>query len=214
GFFGTVTAEPPARATLGSDVVVHGAGDGAVAIGFAGATAVAASSAIGAVDLAAHGKSGGDGIASALYRNIEIAPGESREFFVVLAVSTSRGGALDAARKLLSGPQAASAVARELMDADIQTFLTRLPALSHPDPRVVRFYQQAALQLLYARWKVGKTFILDPWYATCGLDSGGMCTYAWDLSYIAIPFALLDPSGMRAMLVAMPNAPLTEHYSI
>ena len=214
GFFGTVTAEPPAPASLGTDVVVHDAGDGAVAIGFAGASAVAAASTSAALDLAAHGKSGGTGTASALYRAIELAPGESREFFVVLAVSTSQGEALDAARRLLSDPQAASAAARKLMDADIQTFLTRLPALSHPDPRVVRFYQQAALQLLYARWKVGKTFILDPWYATCGLDSGAMCTYAWDLSYIAIPFALLDPSGMRGMLVAMPNAPLTERYSI
>ena len=214
GFFGTVTAEPPAPASLDSDVVVHDAGDGAVAIGFSDSTPVAAASISEALDLAAHGKSGGEGTASALYRNIELAPGESRTFFVVLTVSTSRVGALDAARKLLSDPQAARAAARELMDADIQTFLNRLPALSHPDPRVVRFYQQAALQLLYARWKVGKTFILDPWYATCGLDSGAMCTYAWDLSYIAVPFALLDPGGMRGMLVAMPNAPLTEHYSI
>jgi hypothetical protein len=195
-------------------VVVHDAGDGAVAIGFAGSSAVAASSASEALDLATQGKSGGDGAVSALYRTLELAPGESREFFVVLAVSTSKGGALDAARKLLSDPQAASAAARKLMDTDIQTFLTRLPALSHPDPRVVRFYQQAALQLLYARWKVGKAFILDPWYATCGLDSGGMCAYAWDFAYIAVPITLLDPAGMRGMLVALPNAPLTEHYDI
>jgi hypothetical protein len=214
GFFGTVTAEPPAPASVGADVVVHDAGDGAVAIGFAGASAAAASSASGALNLAAHGKSGGDGAASTLYRTIELAPGESRAFFVVLAVSTSRGGALDAARKLLSDPQAASAAARELMDADIQTFLTRLPALSHPDPRVVRFYQHAALQLLYARWKVGKTFVLDPWYASLGLDSGGMDSYAWDFGYAAIPLTLLDPAGMRAMLVAMLNAPLTEHFDI
>jgi hypothetical protein len=214
GFFGTVTAEPPAPASVGPDVVVHDAGDGAVAIGFAGSSAVAASSASEALDLATQGKSGGDGAVSALYRTLELAPGESREFFVVLAVSTSKGGALDAARKLLSDPQAASAAARKLMDTDIQTFLTRLPALSHPDPRVVRFYQQAALQLLYARWKVGKAFILDPWYATCGLDSGGMCAYAWDFAYIAVPITLLDPAGMRGMLVALPNAPLTEHYDI
>ena len=214
GFFGTVTAEPPAPATLGADVVVHDAGDGAVAIGFAGASAVAASSASAALDLAAHGKSGGDGTASALYHTIELAPGESRTFFVVLVVSTSGGGALDATRKLLSDPQAASAAARELMDADIQTFLTRLPALSHPDPRLVRFYQHAALQLLYARWKVGKTFVLDPWYASLGLDSGGMDSYAWDFGYAAIPLSLLDPAGMRAMLVALLNAPLTKYFDL
>jgi len=214
GFFGTVTAEPPAPASVATDVVVHDAGDGAVAIGFAGSSAVAASSASEALDLATQGKSGGDGAVSALYRTLELAPGESREFFVVLAVSTSGGEALDAARQLLSDPQAASAAARKLMDADIQTFLTRLPALSHPDPRVVRFYQQAALQLLYARWKVGKTFILDPWYAGLGLDSGGMCAYHWDFGYTAVPIALLDPNGMRGMLVALLNAPVTESCSI
>ena len=214
GFFGTVTAEPPAPAILGSDVVVHDAGDGAVALGFAGASAAAAPSLSAVLGMAAQGKSGGEGTASALYRNIELAAGESREFFVVLAVSTTRGGALEAARKLLSGPQAASATARELMDADIQTFLNRLPALIHPDPRVVRFYQQAALQLLYDRWKVGKTFILDPLYLTAGLDSGGMNITLWDFGYTAIPLTLLDPTGMRAELVALFNGPPTEHGNI
>jgi hypothetical protein len=199
---------------LGTNLVVHDAGDGAVAFGFAGASAAAASSISGALEMAAHGKSGGDGTASTLYRTVELAPGESRTFFVVLAVSTWGDSARDAARKLLSNPEAASKAARELMDADIQTLLTRLPAFSHSDPRVVRFYRQAALQLLYARWKVGKTFILDPWYPSLGLDSGGLNSYAWDFSYSAIPLTLLDPDGMRAMLVALLAAPITEHYSI
>jgi hypothetical protein len=68
--------------------------------------------------------------------------------------------------------------------------------------------------LLYARWKVGKTFILDPWYATVGLDSGGMNCYLWDLSYVAVPLTLMDPSGMRGMLMTMLAMPLTGHYAI
>lgn len=208
------TPEPAAPARGGADVIVHDAGDGAVALGFAGASAAAAPSAKAALDLAASGKSGGEGAASALYRTIELSPAESRTFFIVLAVSSSRGGAQDAARKLMSNPAGASAAARELMEHDIQTFLTRLPALSHPDPRVTRFYHHAALQLLWDRWKVGKTFILDPWYPSLGLDSGGLNSYAWDFNYAAIPLTLLDPKGMRAMLVALLSAPITEHYSI
>ena len=111
-------------------------------------------------------------------------------------------------------PEAAAARARATMESDIRTFLARLPALSDPDPRVMKFYHLAALQLLYARWKVGKTFILDPWYATLGLDSGGLDCYVWDLAYARVAFSLLDPAGMRAMLVALLGAPLNEHYSI
>ena len=173
-----------------------------------------AASAKAALDLALAEASGGEGAASALYRSVELAPGESRTFFVVLVVAASRAGALSAARKLMSDPGGASAGARELLENDIQGWLRRLPALSHPDPRVVRFYQQAALQLLYDRWKVGRTFILDPWYPSLGLDSGGLNSYAWDFNYAAIPLTLLDPGGMRAMLVALLSAPLTEHYSI
>ncbi|MEN6601319.1 MAG: hypothetical protein ABFD86_02805 [Bryobacteraceae bacterium] len=208
------TPQPATRAQAIADVMVHDAGDGAVAFGFAGASAAAAPSARSALDLAAGGKSGGEGAASVLYRAVELTPGESRTFFIVLVVATTRGEAMDSAHKLMNDPAAASAAAQELMEHDIRTFLSRLPALSHPDARVVRFYQHAALQLLWDRWKVGKTFILDPWYPSLGLDSGGLNSYAWDFNYSAIPLTLLDPAGMRAMLVALLAAPLTEHYAI
>ncbi len=203
-----------APAQAGGDLVAHLSGDGAVAVGFAGATSVAAPSAAAALERAERGQSGGKADASALYCNVELNPGESRTFYVVLVVANSSGEALDGARRLMSDPAAAGAAAQKLMEQEIQSWLSRLPALSHPDPRVVRFYRHAAMQLLYARWKVGETFILDPWYSTAGLNSGGMNCYAWDFSYCAIPFTLLDPAGMRAMLVALLDAPLTEHYAI
>jgi hypothetical protein len=211
-FPANVALPVPARAD--GDIVVHDNGDGAVAFALAGASAVAAPSRKAALDLAVENKSGGEGAASALYRSIELAPGDSRTFFVVIAIATSHAAVLDAVRQVMVDPTVATEKAREQMENDIRNWLTRLPALSHTDSRVVRFYQHAALQLLYDRWKVGGTFILDPWYPTVGLDSGGMNSYAWDIDYAAIPFALLDPAGMRSMLVAQLGAPLTEHYSI
>jgi hypothetical protein len=206
--------EPGARATADSGVVVHGADDGAVAFGLDGAASVAAPSAKEAFENARANKTGGEGDASALYRSVELGPGQSRTFHVAIIFAASRVEALSIARDLLASPEAAVAAARNRMDEEIRSWLTRLPALSHPDPRVVRFYHQAALQLLYDRWRVGKTFILDPWYPTLGLDSGGMNAYAWDLSYSAIPLTLLDPDGMRKMLAALLAAPITEHFSI
>jgi hypothetical protein len=197
-----------------NDVVVHEAADGAVAFGFAGALASAAPSASVALDMAEAGQSGGEGAGSALYRTFELGPGESKTFFVVVVVGTSHRDALDSARRMMSDPAAQIAAAQKVADQDIQMWLRRLPALIHPDPRVVRFYQHAAMQLLYARWSVGKVFILDPWYPSLGLDSGGMNSYAWDFSYSAVALTLLDPAGMRPMVVALLAAPLTEHFSV
>ena len=201
-------------ARISGDVVVHEAADGAVALGFAGASASASPSAAVALVMAEHGQSGGEGAGSALYRTFDLGPGESTTFYIVVVVAASRDDALSSARRLMNDPAGQVAAARELMDREIQAWLSRLPALTHPDPRVVRFYQHAAMQLLYARWKVGKTFILDPWYPSLGLDSGGLNSYAWDFSYSAVPLALLDPAGMRPMVVALLSAPLTEHFSI
>jgi len=202
------------KALATDDVIVHEAADGAVALGFAGASASAAPSAAVALEMAEHGLAGGEGAGSALYKTVELGPGQSKTFYVVIVVAGSRSDALDSARRLMSDPSRQIAAAHELMDREIQSWLSRLPALTHPDPRVVRFYQHAAMQLLYARWKVGKTFILDPWYPSLGLDSGGLNSYAWDFSYSAVPLALLDPAGMRPMVVALLSAPLTEHFSI
>ena len=103
--------------------------------------------------------------------------------------------AADAMRGLLRSPAAAAAEARARMDRNIAEWLDRLPRLEHPDPRVVRFYRHAAMQLLWARWKLGKGLALDPWYATSGRDSGAVNAYAWDLQYSAATMAVLDPRG-------------------
>jgi hypothetical protein len=100
------------------------------------------------------------------------------------------------------------------MESNIEAWLQNVPVLQHPDLRVLRFYRHAAVQLLWARWKLGDALVLDPWYSTSGRDSGALNAYAWDLQYAALPLALLDPHAMRALLVALPTAPLSQHFSI
>jgi hypothetical protein len=151
---------------------------------------------------------------STIERTVTLAPSKETAIYLVVATGASPESALASCREVLRDPARASGDALRAMQADIDTFLGRLPALSHPDPRVVRFYHQAALQLLYARWRIPGTLRLDPWYAVSGLDSGGLNAYAWDFGYSAVPLTLLDPQGMRAAIVALLGAPLTEHFSI
>jgi len=129
-------------------------------------------------------------------------------------VAADAQSAATAARRLLENPLQAATAARERMERNIEAWLQQVPVLQHPDPRVVRFYRHAAVQLLWARWKLGKMLALDPWYSTSGRDSGALNAYAWDLQYAAVSLALLDPAGMRALLVALPAAPLSRHFSI
>lgn len=155
-----------------------------------------------------------DGEASTLEKHFDIAAHSSVTWHLAIVVGVDAASAGAAARRLLDEPEKAAARSRERMDRHIETWFQRVPALSHPDPRVMRFYRHAAVQLLWARWRLGKALVLDPWYSTSGRDSGALNAYAWDLQYAAIPFAILDPVAMRALLVALPAAPLSQHFSI
>ena len=136
------------------------------------------------------------------------------ELYSAIVIERDPDLAARGVRALLQNPAQAVAAARAQMDRNIEEWFQRLPVLRHPDPRVVRFYRTAAAQLLWARWKLGTSLVLDPWYSTSGRDSGALNAYAWDLQYAALPMALLDPSAMRALLIALPAAPLSSHFSI
>lgn len=166
----------------------------------------------GAVAFGMTGASGGAG--TALRRRIELAPGARREIDVVFVVDATAEAAAACVRSLLGNPAQAAAEAEAAFDADIAALFARLPALDHPDPRVMRFYRTSAVQLLYARWRLPGKLFLDPWYATLGLDSGGMNCYFWDANYSRVALALADPKALRAMLLAFVAAPMSEHYSI
>jgi hypothetical protein len=153
-------------------------------------------------------------LTSTIERTVQLAPSKEVSIYLVITTAAEPDRALAVCREVLRDPARAARDALLTMQTDMDAFLARLPALSHPDARLTRFYHQAALQLLYARWRIPGTLLLDPWYPSLGLDSGGLNAYAWDFGYSAVPLTLLDPQGMRAMIVALLGAPLTEHFSI
>ena len=172
-----------------------------------------AASAKAALDLAVAEASGGEGAASALYRSVELAPGESRTFFVVLVVAASRAGALSAARKLMSDPGGASS-GRGISwrttyrggSGGSRRSATPIPGWCGYTSRL----PAVAVRPLESGENVhSRSLVSQPRAGLRRVNS-----YAWDFNYAAIPLTLLDPGGMRAMLVALLSAPLTEHYSI
>jgi hypothetical protein len=160
------------------------------------------------------GQDRGKEAASAALWTLTLAPGATTTVYVALTTATSARDAEADARELLIDPAKATSDARASMRQELEQWFERLPAFASPSPEVSRFYYHAAVQLLYDRWRLGKTFILDPWYPTSGRDSGAMNLYCWDVQYAATAFTLLDPQALRAILKVLPTAPLTEHYSV
>ena len=192
----TFRRDSPALAATEGSFIVHDNAAGAVALALAGATATA------------------DGESSTLTRRFEIAANAVEHLHLAIVVAENRATAFASARRVMEAPERAASESRARMDHNLEEWFERVPVLIHPDPRVVRFYRRAAAQLLWARWRLGKSLALDPWYSTSGRDSGALNAYAWDLQYAAQAVALLDPDAMRALLVALPAAPLTQHFSI
>lgn len=188
----TFRRDAPTTAVAGNALLVYQNSEGAVAVALNGATVAS----------------------DTLKQRLEIAAHAAVTVHLAIVVAADPESAASGARRLLENPARSAAASHERMERNIEAWLRQLPVLQHPDPRVVRFYRHAAVQLLWARWKLGKKLALDPWYSTSGRDSGALNAYAWDLQYAAEAFALLDPAGMRALLVALPAAPLGIHFSI
>lgn len=202
------------------DTVVHGSSSGAVAI----ASREASIRSFGTLAEAREAFISGsrrDQVAPGTPRNVTllsarltVAPGGEAIVSIVVVAANEEDKALREAHELAANPDKTISQARNDAQLSLERWFQRLPAVTSSSPELLKFYRHAAAQLLYDRWTVGKTFLLDPWYPTSGLDSGTMNTYAWDIQYAALAFALLDPHSFRKLLTALPAAPLTEHYSI
>jgi hypothetical protein len=153
------------------------------------------------------------GVSAGLWR-LNLTAGSQATVNVVITISSNSKQAAAEARAVLINPTKAVSEAIHSMQVDLNRWFDKLPALASPSPALSRFYYHAAAQLFYDCWRLGKTFLLNPWYPVSGRDSGGMNLYAWDVQYAALTFTFLDPQSLRDILKALPGAPLTEHYSI
>ena len=221
GYSNTFASDKPAllRVTHDHSLVQNNA-SGAVALATSGATIFGFASKDAAMDSIttghiAHGQQNADShAASAAVWRLPLSPGAATTIYVAVTTSTNGTQADEEAQRLLMHPEQTIDEARAGAQEELEHWFSRLPAFASPIPEVSRFYYHAAVQLLYDRWKLGKTFILDPWYPTSGRDSGAMNLYCWDVQYAASAFTLLDPSSLRAILKVLPSAPLTEHYAV
>jgi len=200
------------------DGLLHTNASGAVAIGSHGASVTGYGSFASAVAGVPEQKSGGKGQkgayeTTAMSWDVEVNAGARKTIYVVIEVSPDASQASSNLKQALANPEEEIQKSRAEMQENLWRMFERLPRLT-ATPAVARFYHHAAVQLLYDRWKLGNTFVLDPWYPVSGRDSGGMNLYAWDVQYAALTLSILDPSALRAVIKALPAAPLTEHYSI
>ncbi len=193
-------------------VATHSNAEGAIAFGLSDAAGVTGRSVREAIAAAWKGsRSASPAAATALWRTVDLPPKARIDLFLVVAVGEDSTSAV---RSLLADPARAATEAETTIDDDIRLLFSRMPVLNHPDARVTRFYHAGAMQLLCARWRLPGKLLLDPWYASLGLDSGGMNAYIWGSNYVRVPLTLFDPAAVKARLLAFTAAPIAEHYSI
>jgi hypothetical protein len=144
---------------------------------------------------------------------VKLNPGAEATIYAVIEISPNGGLVAASTSQALDASPALVQKSRSEMQENLSRWFEKLPQLT-ASPAISRFYNRAAVQLLYDRWKLGNTFVLDPWYPVSGRDSGGMNIYAWDVQYASLALSFLDPASLRAIIKALPAAPLTEHYAI
>ena len=217
GYSPTFSVDTPAP-TAGSvrDTLMHTNASGAVAIASRGMSITGYESFEAAVADLTQQKVGGQNgthVTSAMFWDVELDAGAESTIYVVIAVSPDSSQLASSVSRAIDAPEELIQKSRTEMQESLSRWFEKLPQLA-ASPAISRFYYHAAAQLLYDRWKLGSTFVLDPWYPVSGRDSGGMNIYAWDVQYASLAFSFLDPAALRVIIKALPAAPLTEHYSI
>ncbi|MDG4826989.1 laminin G domain-containing protein [Asanoa sp. WMMD1127] len=137
---------------------------------------------------------------------LDLAPGATDTVGFALAWGTgSVAGEARAAAATLDAELAATADAWRRLWAHAFTpgnpdFSGHLPTLRTPDEDLARAYHMGALLAVYLRnTRVGRT---GPVFLTGGPRLGATTTFFWDHTEWSRLYAMLDPSGLRAWLLA------------
>ncbi|GAA2616620.1 hypothetical protein GCM10010399_54420 [Dactylosporangium fulvum] len=148
-----------------------------------------------------------------------VPPGATVDLGVVLAVSTDRGRALDAAR---SAAARFDDVFAEIADRWRATwtsaftpgnieFSGHLPVLDGAPAGLARTYYLGALLAIYMRNTAVSP--IGPVFLTGGPRLGPTTTFFWDQSEWAHTAALLEPAGLRAWIIAALGQPYEHCHS-
>lgn len=219
GYGQVFSADKPApTAKSRGGALLHANASGAVAISSRGMSITGYDSVDGAVADLTRQKVGDDDHkgtheTSTMFWDVKLDAGAQSTIYEVIEVSPDPQQAALNVEQTVDAPEEWIRRSRSATQENLSQWFEKLPQLT-ATPAISRFYYHAAAQLLYDRWKLGNTFVLDPWYPVSGRDSGGMNLYAWDVQYAALTLSFLDPAALRAIIKALPAAPLTEHYSI
>ncbi|MGD9128737.1 MAG: hypothetical protein PVH19_15280, partial [Planctomycetia bacterium] len=150
-------------------------------------------------------------VASDMRPVLNLAPGQSVELHLVLAVGAGFE-ATSAADAMLAKPGKQLAAARRFWDEQIEGMYKRLPRLSSDNQKLVDFYDRGMLSLPLVRWEM-PGFILSPYYATCSIDGGAFCCYIWDLAYGSRINPLIDPTAIKKHWIQQLQSKPTEYYA-
>lgn len=150
---------------------------------------------------------------------LDLAPGETAELGVVLAIGDDEDEARDrAAMTARSFDEHFAAVAgawrtlwRHAFTPGNTTHSGHLPAFEATSPGLAKTYYLGALLMLYMRNTVVSP--IGPVFLTGGPRLGATTTFYWDQSEWARAGAMLEPAGIRAWILAALAQPYDRSHS-
>lgn len=96
----------------------------------------------------------------------------------------------------------------------LETYTANVPALSSDIPELEDYYKRSLVSGLVCLWE-NPAFAMNPFFATSGIDGGGICTYLWDnAGYVPNMVSLMLGSDyMKLLSKKMVSIDLEQYYA-
>jgi len=138
---------------------------------------------------------------------LQLEPGESKTY--VATVLFHKGGN-EPTRNLTRSER--ERMAQKQWRERIQRYTRKLPVLESDIPSLEAYYLHSLASGLVCIWD-NPAYAVEPFVTTCGMDGGALCTYLWDLGYVADIALLMFEKNLEGTLELLSEI-THEHYAI
>lgn len=150
---------------------------------------------------------------NSLERQIALQPNEKKSFSMVILIGTELNFLTKTADQLLTNPGKLGVEAFFAYNRLLENLESKVPTLAGGSSDLHAFYKKGLLTFSTCRWEVPE-FITSPWYAESGIDGGALNNYCWGVVYVSRLMSMIDPAGVRKLLVAYVASDLQKTYAL
>lgn len=135
----------------------------------------------------------------------------SRTVNVIISLDTAEAAA-NCVKEILADPAAAIVAAEREYRRQVANLFDKLPTFSSDNPQLDRWYNRSLVHLLTNRWDL-PNFLLQPYYATGGMNGGCVANYLYNFGEPWEIFPLYDPAASKTHIKHFLKIDLLKHFN-